>query len=181
VPLPLTYGLLVGLAQLAATLVVFALGLHGSAEGLDKAQMPESLVGFILLMLILGLAHRQAKARALAAGGDLAFGQAAKFFALIAVLGGALTGLGQWLYLAFINPGLREIQRAKILENAAAELAKLPPEQAADITQKIDFATSAVARGVVYGVNTLLFALLLGIAYALIFRAAARRDTKVQA
>lgn len=175
-PLSLTHGLLVGLAQLFATLIVFAFGLHSSAEGLARAQMPESLVGFILLMLILGLAHRSAKTRALASGGDFGFGSAAKFFALIAVVGGVFTGLGQWFYLSAVNPGLREIQRAKIMETAAPELSKLPPEQAAQITQTIDLTTSAVARGVVYGVNTFLFALLLGLAYALIFRAAARRD-----
>ena len=176
-PVPLLYGLFLGLAQLAATLAVFAFGLHSSAAGLAKAQMPESLIGFILLMLILGLAHRAAKKASLARGETVyAFGAAAKAAALTALVGGLVTGAGQWLYLAVINPGLHDLQRAQIMERAAPELAKLSPEDAAKVVEKIDYATSAAARGLVYGVNTVVFAALLGIAFALIFRAAVRRD-----
>lgn len=175
-PAPLLYGLLIGLAQLLATLAVFAFGLHSSAEGLAKAQMPESLLGFLLLMLILGLAHRAAKKSSASRGEEFGFGSAAKLFGLIAVIGGFATGLGQWLYLAVINPGLRDLQRAEIMKRVEPELAKLAAEDAAQVAHQVDQATSAVARGVVYGLNTLFFALLLGLAYALIFRAAARRE-----
>ncbi len=175
-PTPLLYGSLIGLAQLFATLLVFALGLHGSAESLPKAQMPESLVGFVFLMVLLGLAHRSTKKTALARAEEFGFGAAAKLFCLVAAVGGLVTGLGQWLYLAVINPGLRDLQRAEILKRLEPELAKLAAEDAAKVMQQVDQASSAVARGVVYGLNTFFFALLLGLAYALIFRAAARRE-----
>jgi Protein of unknown function (DUF4199) len=176
VPSPLLFGLLIGLAQLFATLLVFALGLHGSSEALPKAQMPESMIGFILLMVILGLAHRSAKKTTLARGGEFGFGAAAKMFGLVAAVGGLTTGLGQWLYLAVINPGLRTLQHAEIMKRMEPELAKLAAEDAAKVVQQIDHATSAAARGLVYGINTLFFALILGLAYALIFRAADRRE-----
>lgn len=179
-PLALLYGSLIGLAQLFATLVVFALGKHQSAESLASAQMPESLIGFILLMIVVSFAHRAAKTT-YAQGAALPFGAAAKFALATALVGGLTTGLGQYLYLAFINPGLRTLQHGIIVERAKDELAKLSPEAAAEVMQKIDYATSAAARGVVYGVNTLLFATLLGLAFALIFRAAIRRDTANQA
>lgn len=175
-PSPLLYGLLLGLSQLIATLAVFAYGLHSSAEGLARAQKPESILGFVLLMLILGAAHRAVKKASLARGEtEIPLGAAAKLAALTALVGGVATGAFQWLYAALINPRLCELQRAQIMERAAPELAKLSAEDAAVITQKIEFATSAAARGVVFGLNTLLFGLLLGIAYALIFRAAAKR------
>lgn len=173
---PLLYGSLIGLAQLFATLLVFALGLHGSAAALPKAQMPESMIGFVLLMVLLGLAHRSAKKTAMARGEEFGFGAAAKLFGLAAALGGLVNGLGQWLYLAVINPGLRDLQRAEILKRLEPELAKLAAEDSARVMQQIDQASSAAARGVVYGINTLFFALILGLAYALIFRAAARRE-----
>lgn len=174
-PLPLLYGALIGLAQLLATLVVFALGKHQSAEGLASAQMPESLIGFILLMVVVSLAHRSAKTK-FAQGGPLPFGTAAKFALATSFVGGLATGLGQYVYLALINPGLRTLQHGIIMDRAKVELAKLSPDEAAQVMQKIDYATSALARGIVYGANTFLFATLMGIAFALIFRAAVRRD-----
>ena len=177
VPIPLLYGLLIGLAQLAATLVVFFLGLHDSAEGLAKAQRPESIIGFVLLMILLGLSYRAAKKASLArVEPELPFGQAARLAAKTALVAGVIAGAAQWVYATHINPRLVEIQRAQVMERAAPDLARLPADEAAAITQKIDFATSATARGVVFGINTFLFALLLGLAYALIFRAAARRE-----
>lgn len=176
-PIPLLYGLLLGVSQFVATLAVFAFGLHSSAEGLAGAQKPESILGFVLLMLILGAAHRATKKASLARGeSEIPLGAAAKLAALTALVGGVATGALQWLYAALINPRLCELQRAQIMERAGPDLAKLSAEEAAAITQKIDYATSAAARGLVFGINTLLFGLLLGIAYALIFRAAVRRD-----
>lgn len=178
-PLPLLHGLLLGLSQLVATLLVFAFGLHGTAEGLARAHKPESLLGLVLMMVVLGVAHRAAKKASLARGeAELTLGAAAKSAALTALVGGLVTGLGQWLYATLINPGLVEVQRAAVLERVGPDLAKLSAEEAAAVAQKIEFATSAAARGLVFGINTLLFAALLGVAYALIFRAAARRDRK---
>ena len=176
-PTSLLYGLLIGLAQFVATLLVFAFGLHGSAEGLAKAQKPESIVGFVLLMVLLGLAHRAAKKASIARGeAEPPFGTSAKLAALTALVAGLVTGLAQWIYAALINPRLCELQRAEVLRSVGPELAKLSPDAAAEQTRQIDFFTSAAARGLIFGINTLLFAFLLGLAYALIFRAAARRD-----
>lgn len=175
-PRPFLYGLLIGLAQLLATLVVFACGLHASAEGLSKAQFPESLIGFLLMMIVVGLAHLSLRSAAGARGEKtLGLGAAAKAAALTALVAGLCTGLFQWVYLAAINPALRDLQRAQIMERAGPELARLAPADAAVVTQKIDHATSAIARGVVYGVNTFLFSALLGVALAFIFRTAAQR------
>ncbi|MCX6938494.1 MAG: DUF4199 domain-containing protein [Verrucomicrobia bacterium] len=174
-PLPLLYGALIGLAQLFATLVVFALGKHQTAEGMASAQMPESLIGFILLMVVVSFAHRSAK-KTISQGGPLPFGAGAKFAVATGLVGGIVTAIGQYLYLAFINPSLRTLQQGLIVERAKDQLAKLSPEEAAQVMQKIEYATSATARGVVYGVNTFLFATLLGIAFAMIFRASVRRD-----
>jgi hypothetical protein len=177
VPLSLLYGLLIGFAQLLATLTVYFLGLHGSAEGLAKAQKPESLIGFVLLMVLLGLAHRAAKKASLARGEpELTFGAAAKLASLTALVAALVAAVTQWIYAAWINPRLPEIQRAEVMERAAPELAKLPAADAALITERIESATSAATRGAIFGLNTFLFALLLGLAYALIFRAAVRRD-----
>lgn len=176
-PIPLLYGLLLGLSQLLATLLVFAFGLHGSAEGLARAQKPESILGFVLMMVILGTAYRAAKKASLARGEtEIALGAASKLAALTALVGGVVAGATQWLYAALINPKLVEIQHAAVMERVGPDLAKLAPADAAALTQKIDFATSAAARGLIFGINTLLFASLLGIAYALIFRAAVKRD-----
>jgi hypothetical protein len=62
------------------------------------------------------------------------------------------------------------------MERAAPELAKLSAADAAAISERIEFATSAAMRGAIFAINTFLFALILGLAYALIFRAAVRRD-----
>ncbi len=171
-PPTLLYGFLIGLSQLIATLVVFAMGLHASAATLERAQFIESLTGFILLMIVISLAHRAAKE----AGRTATVGAAAKGAALTGLLGGLATGAGQYVYFAFINPGLQVIQRNIILEGAKAELAKLDATALADAHRHIDYATSPLARGIIYTVNTTLFAILLGIAFALIFRAAAKRD-----
>ena len=166
------YGLLIGLGQLLATLLVFALGFHNSAETLQRAVQLESLIGFILLMAVVSLSYRAAKAR----NETTTIGRAAKSAALTALAGGVFTGLGQYVYLAIINPGLREIQRSLIIEGAKAHLATLSPEKLAEDMRHIDAATSPLARAVGYAAPTFIFATLLGIAFALIFRAAIRRD-----
>lgn len=179
VPTSLLYGSLLGLSQFVATLLVFAFGLHGSADDLARSHKPESILGLILMMLVLGFAHRAAKKAALDRGApELSLGAAAKLAALTALAGGIVTGLGQWLYVRLINPGLVDIQRAAIMERVGPDLEKLSAEELAAVTEKIEFATSAAARALVYGINTLVFAAILGIAYALIFRAAVRRDRK---
>lgn len=176
-PIPILYGLLLGLSQFLATLLVFAFGLHGSAEGLARAQRPESILGFVFMMVILGAAYRVAKKASLARGEtEIGLGAASKLAALTALVGGVVAGLTQWLYAALVNPRLVEIQRSAVMERVGPDLAKLSADEAATVTQKIEFATSASARGLVFGINTLLFAALLGIAYALIFRAAGKRD-----
>lgn len=179
--LPLRHGAFLGLAQFLATLLVFAFGLHGSIERLERAQFVESLIGFILMMAVIALAHRAFKADTEARRLVPGFGRSAKFSALTALVGGLVTALGQYAYLAWINPSLRELQRAQILERAKDKLAAYTPEQVAQSTQQIDYATSAAARGLVYGLNTFFFATLLGLAFALIFRAAVRRDAAAKA
>jgi Protein of unknown function (DUF4199) len=137
----------------------------------------ESLLGFIFLMLVIGAAHRaQRLAHRERHPDGLPFGLAAKLAAATAAVGGLATGLGQYLYLAVINPALRDLQRGQILERAKDKLAALPPEKLTEAMRQIDYATSAGARGLVYAFNTFLFATLLGLAFALIFRAAVRRD-----
>lgn len=178
-PIPLLYGSLIALSQFVATLLVYAFGLHGSTEGLAKAQKPESILGFVLLMVLLGLAHRAAKKASVARGEpELPFGSAAKLAALVALVAGATTGALQWLYAAIINPSLAELQRALVVQQYGTELAKLPADASAAAMKQIELASSAPARGLIYALNTFLFALLLGIAYALIFRAAIRREQK---
>lgn len=172
----LLFGFLIGLGQLASSLVVFAMGLHSDPARLSNAMQTESLVGFILLMIVVSLAYRAAKAR----GQTDTIGQSAKGAALTALLGALFTGLGQYAYLAFINPGLRDLQRNDILERAKAHLATLSPEKLAEDMRQIDHATSPIFRGITYGVPTFVFATLMGIAFALIFRAAARRDAAIK-
>lgn len=178
-PLPVRFGLFIGLSQLLATLVVFFCGLHASAEGIAKAQRPESILGFIALMVLLGLAHRAGKKAALARGETTpTFGRVAKATAFTALVAGLSAGVFQWIYAAWINPRLAEVQRAHVLERVEPELAKLSPEETAVVMQQIDFASSPLARGLVFLINTFLFSLILGLAYALIFRAAARREAE---
>jgi hypothetical protein len=175
-PPTLLYGLLIGLGQLLASLIVFAMGLHSDPARLASAMQTESLIGFILLMIVVSLAHRAAKAR----GETETIGQSAKGAALTAFVGALFTGLAQYAYLAFINPGLRDLQRNAILEGAKAHLATLSPEKLAEDMRHIDYATSAMARGIGYALPTFVFATLMGIAFALIFRAAARRDAAIK-
>ncbi len=175
-PPTLLYGFLIGLGQLVSSLIVFAMGLHNDPARIPNAMQTESLVGFILLMIVVSLAYRAAKAR----GETETIGQSAKGAALTAVVGALFTGLGQYAYLAFINPGLRDIQRNIILEGAKAHLASLSPEKLAEDMRHIDYATSPLARGIGYALPTFVFATLMGIAFALIFRAAARRDAAVK-
>ncbi len=176
-PLSLIHGFLIGLSQFAATLAVFALGMHSSSQRVADAQRVENILGYILLMVLLGLAHRAAKRASLARGEpEFRLGAAAKFSAATAAVGGISAGAFQWLYAALINPRVCELQRDRFLEQAGPELAKLSPDDLARATQQIELATSAGARSLIIGVNTFLFALVLGLAYALIFRAAVRRD-----
>ena len=179
-PLILRYGALIGLSQFLATLLVFAFGLHGSAQRLADAQFPESLIGFILLMAVIAFAHLAAK-KTSADNKGLKFGAAAKFATLTALVGGLVTGVTQYAYLAFINPALRDLQHAEIMERVKTTLPQLPPDEIARVVKQIDYATSAAARGLVYGLNTVVFATLLGLAFALIFRAAGRRDAAPEA
>lgn len=172
----LLYGFLVGLGQLAASLIVFAMGLHSDPARLASAMQTESLVGFILLMIVVSLAYRAAKSR----GQTETIGQSAKGAALTALVGALFTGLGQYAYLAFINPGLRDLQRNAIVEGAKAHFATLSPEKLAEEMRHIDYATAPFARGITYAVPTFVFATLMGIAFALIFRAAARRDAAIK-
>lgn len=171
----LLYGFFIGLGQLASSLVVFAMGLHSDPARLSNAMQTESLVGFILLMIVVSLAYRAAKAR----GQTETMGQSAKGAALTALVGALFTGLGQYTYLAFINPGLRDLQRNDILERAKAHLATLSPEKLAAEMRHID-ATVPLARAITYGMSIFVFATLMGIAFALIFRAAARRDAAIK-
>jgi hypothetical protein len=172
----LLYGILIGAGQLVSSLIVFAMGLHSDPARLPNAMQTESLIGFVLLMIVVSLAYRASKAR----GETETIGQSAKGAALTALVGAIVTGLGQYAYLAFINPGLRDIQRNLILEGAKAHLATLSPEKLAEDMRHIDHATSPFARAVGYALPTFVFATLMGIAFALIFRAAARRDAVVK-
>ena len=176
-PLPLIYGSLIGLAQLLATLVVFALGKHQSAEGLASAQMPESLIGFILLMIVVSLAHRSAKTK-FAQGAALPFGTAAKFALATGLVGGLATGLGQFIYLQFLNPNLGALRLEIWLLTQKSAIDQLTPEAKAELIQNHAYFNSPTFFSIVHGVNTFLFATLMGIAFALIFRAAVRRDDK---
>lgn len=175
-PTFLLYGLLIGLSQTLATLLLFAIGYHASAESIAQSQMMENLIGFILLMVLVGFAYRSEKARTLARGAEFTFGRAARLAALTALVAALAAGLGQYAYRAFINPGVTEIMVQAALANAEPHLAPLPAEEAARHRQTITFFSSPPFMSVAYAINSFIFTLLLGLAFAAIFRAAARRD-----
>lgn len=175
-PTFLVYGFFIGLSQTLATLLMFALGFHRSAEGLAKAQMPENLVGFILLIVLVGLAYRAARKQAAARGAEPTLGGASKLAALTALFAALVTGAGQYVYRAAINRTPAEIMTATALKNAEPYLAPLSAEEAATQKTVIEFFNSPLFTSVVYVINVFFFTLLLGIAYAWIFRAAVRRD-----
>jgi Protein of unknown function (DUF4199) len=181
VPTFLLYGLLIGLSQTLATLLLFAIGYHASAEIIARSQMMENLIGFILLMVLVGFAYRSEKAKTLARGAEFTFGRAARLAALTALLAALAAGLGQYAYRALINPAVTDILVQSALANAEPHLAPLPAEQAARHRDVIVFFNSPLFMSLVYLLNAFFFTLLLGLAYAAIFRAAARRDEAAQA
>jgi hypothetical protein len=96
----------------------------------------------------------------------------------MALVGGLALGLFQAAYLAEINPALGASQRAAVEAGAAEHLAKLSAEDLEQARRAIAFHTSPTARGLVHGVNLFFFGTLMGLAFAMIFRAAARREAQ---
>jgi hypothetical protein len=175
-PAFLRYGFLLGLAQTAATLLTFALGLHAVGASLQRAQFVENIAGYLLLIVVVALGLRAARARRETDGQASTFGAGARSALALAFVGALIAGLGQALYVAFINPAYSQMLRETILAGAADQLAALSPEDLAIATRNLDLAVSAPALAVKQGVGTFLFAAVVGLAFAAVLRAAVRRD-----
>ncbi len=180
-PPSLLYGFLLGLAQTLATLLVFALGLHAAGETLQRAQFIENLVGFVLMIIVVALGMRAARKARDARGDESTFGAGALSALGLAFVGAIFAGIGQAVYIAYINPAFQEVLRAAILAGAAEHLAGLTPEETAEATRNLDLMVSPIARGVTQGISTFLFATIVGLAFAVVLRAALRREAAAQA
>lgn len=161
----LLFGGLVGLLQLAGTLVVYACGLHGSPESLDGGHRFESIISFVAIMACLSLGLRSARNNRHLAGELFTFGYGARLALGTAAAAGLFTALGQYAYVAFANPAYSDHLRAMLVAGA-----KFTPEQAEAAAHQLDFATSAVFRGMSHGITTTLFSLFIGVAFSFLFR-----------
>jgi hypothetical protein len=176
VPPSLRYGFLLGLAQTLATLIVCVIGLHAAGETLPRAQFVENLVGFVFMIIVVALGMRAARKARDARGEESTFGAGALSALAIAFFGALFAGLGQAAYMAFVNPGFQQVLREAILAGATEQLAALSPEDAAEATRTLDLMVSPLARGIAQGVSTFLFATIVGLAFAVVLRAALRRE-----
>lgn len=175
-PVYLRYGLLLGLGQTFATLLVYFAGQHDTTATLPTAQFVENLTGFLLLIVVVALAQRAAKNAREARGEPSTFGAGAKSALALASVGALVAALGQYIYIAFINPGYPGVLRQAILDGAKDKIAGLKPEELEQSLAQLDFALSAPMRAVAQGIGTLVFATLLGLVFAVVFRAAVRRE-----
>jgi hypothetical protein len=174
------FGLVLALSQALVTLIFFALGHHATAQAATAVALPENLVGFGLMMGAITWAHRSERLAWAKRGETRGFGAAARFTLGMALVASVVLGLFQVAYLAAINPALGESQRAVIEAGAAESLAKLSAEDLEQARRAIAFHTSPTARGIVHGLNLLVFGALMGLAFAVIFRAAARREAQAK-
>lgn len=162
---PLVFGILLGVFQTIATLVIYACGLHSAPDVLAGGHRFENIAAFALMMAAItyGL-HLARRARHLV-GLRFRFALGAKLALVIAGVGGVLNGLGQYAYVALINPAYSDHFREFLVSSAA-----LSGEEAAVYASQLEFATSAVFRGLNQGLTTLFFGLMVGLAYAFLFR-----------
>jgi hypothetical protein len=175
-PPALRYGFLLGLTQTIATLIVFAAGLHAAGASLQRAQFVESLVGFVFMIVVVALGMRAARKAREAEGVESTFGAGARSALALAFFGALFAALGQAGYMAFVNPGFQTVLREAILAGAAEQLAALSPEAADEATRNVDLAVSPLVRGLAQFINTFLFATIVGLAFAVVLRAALRRE-----
>lgn len=158
-------GALVGALQLLGTLGVYAFGLHDSPETLDAGGNFESIASFIAIMACFSLGLRSARKNRHLAGEPFNFTFGTRLALGSAAAGGIFTALGQYLYVAAINPAYVEHFRAKLVAGA-----QLSPEEAAARADQLEFVTSAAFRALSHGISTLLFGLLIGVAFSVLFR-----------
>ncbi len=161
----LLFGSLIGLIQTATALVIWGCGLHSAPETLEGAHRFESIAAFIAIMASLSFGLRSVRRGLLAVGKPFTFGTGAKHTLGIVTLGALLTGIGQYLYVAVINPAYSAHVRA-----ALVAAAKLSPEQAAAYESQLGFAASPAFRALSLGGTTFFFGLFIGLAYAFLFR-----------
>lgn len=180
-PIVLRYGLFLGLAQTLATLVVYFAGLHATPDKLPTAQFVENLTGFVLMIVFVALGLRAAKAAREARGEVSTFGAGAKTALALAAVGALVSGLGQLAYVSWINPEFLPMLKQMVLDGAKERIATMKPEELAQSMEQLDFALSPAMRGVAQAFGTFVFTTLLGLAFAVVFRAAARREAADQA
>ncbi len=161
----LRIGALLGLLQVAATLIVYACGLHGSPADLAAGHQFESIASFVSIMACLSLGLRSAQRVFRQDGRAFGFGVGARLALGVSSIGGLFTAAGQYAYVAFVHPAYSDHLRAALVAGA-----KLAPEQAEASAHQLDFATSALFRALSQGMSTLFFSLLIGCAYAFLFR-----------
>jgi len=161
----LLIGALVGFLQFVGTLLVYAFGLHGSPEMLEGGHRFESIISFVAIMACLSFGLRSARKNRHLVGELFNFGYGARLALGTAAAAGLFTALGQYLYVALVNPAYSDHLRAMLVAGANLNL-----EQAEAAAHQLDFATSAAFRGVNQGITTSLFSLLIGVAFSFLFR-----------
>ena len=161
----LLFGALLGVLQTIVTLVIYACGLQSAPEKLEGAHRLESLAAFVAIMACLSFGLRSIRRGLAASGKPFTIGVGVRHTLGIVTLGGFLTGLGQQIYVAAINPAYSDHVRASLV--AAA---KLTAEQAAAYQHQLDFVASPAFRALSLGGTTLFFGLFIGLAYAFLFR-----------
>lgn len=161
----LVYGALLGALQFAVTLVIHACGLHSAADKIESGHRVENLLAFVLMMTCLSLGLRAIRRDRHAAERSFGFGVGAKQALLIATVGGLVNGLGQYLYVAMINPGYSDALRAFYAQSSG-----FTAEEAAAVAGQLDIVVSAPFRALSTGITTLIFGLLIGLAYSVLFR-----------
>lgn len=161
----LLLGALVGALQLAGTLAVYAAGQHASPVDLAAGHRFENIASFAAIMACMTLGLRSARRSRIASGEAFTFGVGARLSLGVASAGGLFTAAGQYAYVAFIHPAYAQHLRAALVSGAG-----LSPEQAEAAAHQLDFATSPVFRGLSHGITTLLFSLMIGVAFSFLFR-----------
>ena len=162
----LLYGALLGAFQVAGTLAVYACGLHASPDDIASATLLESILTFVVMMAGICLGLRAIRLAQTRAGADFTFRLGAKSALIISGIGALVTGLGQYLYVAVIHPAYSQHLRALYVSKT-----QFTPEQAAAYEPQLNFVTSPLFRGLEQGFNVFFFSLMVGVIYAVLFRA----------
>lgn len=133
--IPFTYGGLMALVGIIASLVTYLLGYHNDSTKFETGNHIGQAVGLVSTVLFLVLAMRAA--RSASSDQSLSYGRGVGIGALTSTVSGAISAVYMLIYGLVINPEFHDL----ILENT---LSKMPAEQADAAAGMMKFFTGPI-------------------------------------